>query len=72
MNLTQTAGLVVIVAVFVRSLWWLGEVIVKGRHEAHAEQRRTELNRFIKDDYQRDAQIARLREMQCDARRDDE
>jgi hypothetical protein len=72
MSLTQTAGLIVLVAVAVRVCWWFAEQIAYARHERRDERRRAELNRFIKSDYQRDAQIARLREMQGDARRDDE
>ena len=61
---TQELGAIVVGAIFGRAIWWLGDVIVKARHEAQAEQRRAELNRFIKDDYQRETQMERLRRQQ--------
>ncbi len=66
MSGSETLGVIVLSAIVVRIVWYLGGVIAYARHEAQDARRRADLNRFIREDYQRDAQIARLRGMQRD------
>ncbi len=64
MTWEQEVGVVVLAAVGVRALWVVVPLILYARVEARETRLRADLNRFIKDDYQRDAQIARLRGLQ--------
>jgi hypothetical protein len=66
MTWEQYLGAFVLLVVLVRIGWYLGGAIGYARQQARDERRRAELNRFIREDYQRDAQIARLRGMQRD------